>query len=76
MFLWGTWFMLLVVQITHLHDFVRETGLTTEEWMYGGFILVLLVMEFRVNRTAIDFLTKTGQKCTDIRQGIFVHLSS
>ncbi|KAJ7230401.1 intradiol ring-cleavage dioxygenase [Mycena pura] len=37
--------------ITHLHDFVRETGLTTEEWM-----------------TSIDFLTKTGQKCTDIRQ--------
>ncbi|KAF7309404.1 Intradiol RING-cleavage dioxygenase [Mycena indigotica] len=37
--------------IDHLHDFVRETSLTTEEWM-----------------TALEFLTKTGQKCTDIRQ--------
>ncbi|PFH48028.1 hypothetical protein AMATHDRAFT_150760 [Amanita thiersii Skay4041] len=37
--------------ITHLHAFVRETSLTTEEWM-----------------TAIQFLTETGKKCTDIRQ--------
>ncbi|KAF5324248.1 hypothetical protein D9619_011402 [Psilocybe cf. subviscida] len=37
--------------INHLHDFVRETSLTNEEWM-----------------TAIQFLTETGQKCTDIRQ--------
>jgi len=37
--------------IDHLHDFVRETALTTEEWM-----------------TAINFLTETGKKCTDIRQ--------
>lgn len=37
--------------VTHLHDFVRETSLTTEEWM-----------------TALEFLTETGQKCTDIRQ--------
>ncbi|KAJ7065439.1 intradiol ring-cleavage dioxygenase [Mycena amicta] len=37
--------------IDHLHDFVRETAITSEEWM-----------------TALEFLTKTGQKCTDIRQ--------
>ncbi|KAJ7498101.1 intradiol ring-cleavage dioxygenase [Mycena galericulata] len=37
--------------ITHLHDFVRETSITTEEWM-----------------TALEFLTETGQKCSDIRQ--------
>ncbi|KAJ7709024.1 intradiol ring-cleavage dioxygenase [Mycena rosella] len=37
--------------VTHLHDFVRETSITTEEWM-----------------TALEFLTRTGQKCTDIRQ--------
>ncbi|CAK5273520.1 unnamed protein product [Mycena citricolor] len=37
--------------VTHLHDFVRETAITTEEWM-----------------TALLFLTKTGQMCTDIRQ--------
>ncbi|KAF8211081.1 intradiol ring-cleavage dioxygenase [Mycena galopus ATCC 62051] len=37
--------------VTHLHDFIRETSITTEEWM-----------------TALEFLTKTGQKCTDIRQ--------
>ncbi|KAJ7663908.1 intradiol ring-cleavage dioxygenase [Mycena polygramma] len=37
--------------VTHLHDFVRENSITTEEWM-----------------TALEFLTKTGQKCTDIRQ--------
>ncbi|KAF7317643.1 Intradiol ring-cleavage dioxygenase [Mycena kentingensis (nom. inval.)] len=37
--------------VNHLHDFVRETSITTEEWL-----------------GAIDFLTKTGQKCTDIRQ--------
>lgn len=37
--------------VDHLHDYVRETRLTTEEWM-----------------TAIEFLTKCGQTCTDIRQ--------
>ncbi|KAJ7036576.1 intradiol ring-cleavage dioxygenase [Mycena alexandri] len=37
--------------VTHLHDFVRETSITTEEWM-----------------GALMFLTKTGQKCTDLRQ--------
>jgi len=37
--------------ITHLHQFVEETSLTTEEWM-----------------TAINFLTRTGQTCTPIRQ--------
>ncbi|KAJ6621463.1 intradiol ring-cleavage dioxygenase [Mycena sp. CBHHK59/15] len=37
--------------VTHLHDFVRETSITTEEWM-----------------TALEFLTATGQMCTDIRQ--------
>ncbi|KAF8577937.1 aromatic compound dioxygenase [Ramaria rubella] len=35
----------------HLHQFVKETDITTDEWM-----------------TAIQFLTATGQKCTDIRQ--------
>ncbi|CAI6095289.1 unnamed protein product [Clonostachys chloroleuca] len=35
----------------HLHDFARETRLTTSEWM-----------------TAIQFLTRTGQICTDTRQ--------
>ena len=34
-----------------LHDYVRKTDLTFEEWGY-----------------AIDFLTRTGQKCTPIRQ--------
>ncbi|KAF9652656.1 aromatic compound dioxygenase [Thelephora ganbajun] len=37
--------------ITHLHQFVEETSLTTEEWM-----------------TAINFLTRTGQICSPIRQ--------
>ncbi|KAF8637280.1 hypothetical protein AX17_002933 [Amanita inopinata Kibby_2008] len=37
--------------INHLHTFVRDTSLTTEEWM-----------------AAIQFLTETGKKCTDIRQ--------
>lgn len=37
--------------VQHLHNFVRETNLTTQEWM-----------------TAINFLTATGQKCTDLRQ--------
>lgn len=34
-----------------LHDFVRKTDLTFDEWAY-----------------AIDFLTRTGQKCTASRQ--------
>jgi hydroxyquinol 1,2-dioxygenase len=37
--------------VKSLHDYVRKTGLTFEEWEY-----------------AIDFLTRTGHKCTDIRQ--------
>jgi len=37
--------------ITHLHQLVEETSLTTDEWM-----------------TAIGFLTRTGQTCTQIRQ--------
>ena len=37
--------------VTSLHDFVRKTELTFEEWNY-----------------AIDFLTRTGQKCSPIRQ--------
>lgn len=35
----------------HLHDFARETRLSTKEWM-----------------AAIEFLTKTGQMCSDVRQ--------
>src|SRR6201982_2434605 len=42
---------LLQELVTSLHDYVRRTHLTFEEWNY-----------------AIDFLTRTGQKCTDIRQ--------
>ncbi|KAI0721635.1 aromatic compound dioxygenase [Cerioporus squamosus] len=37
--------------LTHLHQFINETSLTTEEWM-----------------DAIQFLTRVGKKCTDIRQ--------
>lgn len=37
--------------VDHLHDFARETRLTTEEWDVG-----------------IDFLTRVGQTCTEIRQ--------
>lgn len=37
--------------VTHLHDYARETRLSTSEWM-----------------TAIEFLTSTGQTCTDVRQ--------
>jgi len=42
---------LLQELVKSLHDYVRKTGLTFEEWEY-----------------AIDFLTRTGHKCTDIRQ--------
>jgi len=42
---------LLQELVKSLHDYVRRTDLTFEEWNY-----------------AIDFLTRTGQKCTDIRQ--------
>src|SRR6516164_6758981 len=42
---------LLQELVTSLHDYVRRTGLTFEEWDY-----------------AIDFLTRTGQKSTPIRQ--------
>ncbi len=37
--------------IRHVHAFVREVGLTRDEWMAG-----------------IEFLTATGQMCTDTRQ--------
>jgi hypothetical protein len=37
--------------VTHLHDFARETRLSSREWMAG-----------------IEFLTRTGQMCSDIRQ--------
>ena len=37
--------------VVHLHDFARETRLSTQEWMAG-----------------INFLTKTGQMCSDVRQ--------
>jgi hydroxyquinol 1,2-dioxygenase len=42
---------LLQELVKSLHDYVRKTGLTFEEWQY-----------------AIEFLTRTGQKCTPIRQ--------
>lgn len=37
--------------VSHLHDFARETRLSTKEWMAG-----------------LEFLTSTGQTCTDVRQ--------
>ncbi|EJP68559.1 Intradiol ring-cleavage dioxygenase, core [Beauveria bassiana ARSEF 2860] len=37
--------------VTHLHDFARETRLSTDEWM-----------------AAVQFLTRTGQICSDVRQ--------
>ncbi|KIW11692.1 hypothetical protein PV08_10994 [Exophiala spinifera] len=37
--------------VVHLHDFARETRLSTDEWMAG-----------------IQFLTATGQICSDVRQ--------
>ncbi|KAL7894881.1 aromatic compound dioxygenase [Trichoderma sp. SZMC 28014] len=37
--------------VTHVHDFARETRLSTHEWM-----------------AAIQFLTQTGQICSDVRQ--------
>ncbi len=42
---------LLQELVKSLHDYVRKTDLTFEEW-----------------EVAIDFLTRTGQKCTPIRQ--------
>src|ERR1700755_3448601 len=42
---------LLQELVKSLHDYVRKTDLTFEEWEY-----------------AIDFLTRTGHKCTDVRQ--------
>jgi len=42
---------LLQELVKSLHDYVRKTDLTFEEW-----------------ELAIDFLTRTGQKCTPIRQ--------
>ncbi|WWC64327.1 uncharacterized protein I303_106937 [Kwoniella dejecticola CBS 10117] len=37
--------------VKHMHDFVREVSLTTNEWM-----------------NAIEYLTRVGQTCTDLRQ--------
>ncbi|KAM0245754.1 hypothetical protein ACHAQJ_010471 [Trichoderma viride] len=37
--------------VTHVHDFARETRLSTDEWM-----------------AAVQFLTQTGQICSDVRQ--------
>lgn len=42
---------LLESLVQHLHDYARETRLSTTEWM-----------------NAIQFLTSTGQICTDVRQ--------
>ena len=42
---------LLQELVKSLHEYVRKTDITFEEWEY-----------------AIDFLTRTGQKCTPIRQ--------
>src|SRR6201994_3431442 len=42
---------LLQELVKSLHEYVRKTDLTFQEWEY-----------------AIDFLTRTGQKCTPIRQ--------
>lgn len=44
--------------VTHVHDFARETRLSTHEWM-----------------ATIEFLTKTGQMCTDVRQVCYLFLS-
>jgi hypothetical protein len=57
------------LQVTHLHDFVRETSITTEEWMYVGKSSHPSNILTCMDRTAIQFLTACGQKCTDIRQG-------
>ena len=45
--------------VKSLHDFVRKTDLTFEEWGY-----------------AIDFLTRTGQKCTSSRQATYPSLAT
>src|SRR3954468_9434733 len=42
---------LLEELVKSLHDYVRKTDLSFDEWSY-----------------AIDFLTRTGQKCTSTRQ--------
>jgi protocatechuate 3,4-dioxygenase beta subunit len=42
---------LLEKLVSHLHDFARETRLSSAEWMQG-----------------IQFLTSTGQICTEVRQ--------
>src|SRR3954447_12994366 len=42
---------LLEELVKSLHDYVRRTDLSFDEWSY-----------------AIDFLTRTGQKCTSTRQ--------
>ena len=45
--------------VTHLHDFARETRLSTSEWM-----------------AAIEFLTKVGQICSDVRQVAYPSIPS
>ena len=47
----------LVALVRHLHDFVKDTQLTEDEWAAG-----------------IDFLTRTGHTCTEVRQE-FIMLS-
>ena len=42
--------------VSHMHDFARETRLSTNEW-----------------RAGLQFLTETGQMCSDVRQ-VCVHL--
>jgi hypothetical protein len=37
--------------VIHLHNFARETRLSTKEWM-----------------VALNFLTRVGQTCSDVRQ--------
>jgi hydroxyquinol 1,2-dioxygenase len=43
--------LLLTELVRSLHDYVRRTDMTFEEWSY-----------------AIEFLTRTGQACTPMRQ--------
>ena len=58
--------------VTHLHTFAKEVGLTTEEWMS----VWSRNRESRQPKTdpnphrrkAIQFLTATGQICSNIRQ--------
>ena len=62
-------------QVNHLHDFVRETSLTSEEWTYANFVVFSIRLFTSLSwfgcRTAINFLTETGKISTDVRQGVF-----